>query len=103
MMNKIESCIKSNNLDELKSIYPENSDVNKRHDEGKTPLMYACEFQKLDVVKYLLSIGADPTIKDDKNFDSEGIAFWYGEASMGYYTRNCKLIVKELRASINNT
>ena len=102
-MNQIEAFIKSGHLDELRDFYSEGTDVNELYAEDKTALMYACEFQKLEIVKYLISIGANPWLKDNKNFDSEGIAFWYGEASMMNYTKNCKLIIKALRNLPKNT
>ena len=40
--------------------------VNSQNRGGETPLQYACKHTARDVVKYLLSEGADPSVRDNR-------------------------------------
>lgn len=41
--------------------------VNQTDDGGWTPLVWAVENQRRDVVRFLLEKGADPTLRDSEN------------------------------------
>ena len=44
--------------------------VNATNNKGMTPLLKACSYRQMDVVKVLLEAGADPTIVDDVHYSS---------------------------------
>ena len=90
-------------MDKLRDFNSDDADVNELYAEDKTAIMYACEFQKLNIVRYLPSIGANPWLKDNKEFGSEDIPFWYGEASIMNDTKNCKLLIQALQNVPKNT
>lgn len=39
-------------------------DVDSKSSNGQTPLMCACEYKQLEIVTYLLQLGADPNARD---------------------------------------
>ncbi len=58
--------IEKNNLDLLKRIHKFNIDVNTKNNDGLTPLhLAAMKAKNNDMLKYLISIGADKTVKTD--------------------------------------
>lgn len=71
---KFQDAIKWKNLNDLKTLLEDSIDVDHvRDEEGKTPLLVACEFNRqnshLECIEYLLKIGADVNAEDD-NFNS---------------------------------
>ena len=98
-MIEIKSEIRNSNLEYVKNYFSSGADVNSQFENGETALIMACEFQNLDMVKYLVTIGANPKIKENKGYDAEGVTFWYGEGPMGYYSPTCKAIVKVLQSA----
>ncbi|MDD2625063.1 MAG: ankyrin repeat domain-containing protein [Candidatus Riflebacteria bacterium] len=65
--NSLVFAIKSLDLEFFKIVietYPD-FDVNTKTNEGKTPLHYACEASAVEMVKTLLDLKADPTIKNN--------------------------------------
>ena len=44
--------------------------VNAANKKGRTALLKACAYREIDVVKYLLEAGADPTLVDDVHYSS---------------------------------
>lgn len=54
-------------LEIVKLLVENNADINKKNIDGVTPLMWACSFHRLDIVKYLLSTGkCDVNAVDNK-------------------------------------
>ena len=95
----LEERIKDGDLEFVENFYIRGKDIDQQFEGGVTGLILACQYQNLEIVKLLLSMGANPKIEDDKGFDAEKVAFWYGEGPNGYINRRCKLIVNELRSS----
>ena len=100
-MIEIKPEIEKHNLGYVKDHFSSGNDVNAQFDNGETVLIMACEFQNLDMVKYLISLGANPEIRECNGLDAEGIARFYGEGPYGHYSETCKSIVKELRSATN--
>ncbi|MEO1031920.1 MAG: ankyrin repeat domain-containing protein [Bacteroidota bacterium] len=58
--------IEKNNLNLLKRIHEFKVDINAKNKDGLTPLhLAAMKAQNQDMLKYLISIGADKTVKTD--------------------------------------
>ncbi|NDY95064.1 ankyrin repeat domain-containing protein [Wenzhouxiangella limi] len=56
-----EDAIRTNELDAIRSLYPERSDVDQANEHGKTALMAAAAAGDAQLVEELLAAGADPT------------------------------------------
>ena len=68
--NKILSCIKNGDKKELKSLISQEYNINEVIDNyGWTPVFYAVKYNKKEIVKLLISKGANVNILDT-NFDS---------------------------------
>ena len=50
-------------MDIIKILFSKNVPVNGKNDDGKTPLMNACEEGNVEVVKQLLEKGADQNLR----------------------------------------
>lgn len=51
---------------------PEN--INKKDNDGYTPIMATCYMGQLNILKQLLEAGADPNLKDKYNFTALSVA-----------------------------
>lgn len=58
------NAIKTNDLDKVKHCIYKIDDINYKLSHNQTPLYYAAKYGNANLVKYLLSKGADPTISD---------------------------------------
>lgn len=54
-------------LQTVKKLVEYGEEVNQTSN-GMTPLMYAAKYNRVDVVKFLISKGAEPNTKSDKGF-----------------------------------
>jgi ankyrin repeat protein len=64
-MNIFEA-IKNGDLERVKTLILQGIDINVRDYNGFTPLMHACEYEKLDILKLLVEKGADVNAKDNE-------------------------------------
>ena len=76
--SNIHEAAKSGDLDAVKEAIKNGSNVNKRGEFQKTPLMIACENGHLEIVKFLIQQGADVNIKNDSGSTA---LFYAAEAS----------------------
>lgn len=53
-----------NDMDAINAILENGADLNEVSADNRTPLMYACEYPRPDIVKLLLAKGADPNFRD---------------------------------------
>jgi ankyrin repeat protein len=76
----------------------ENGFVVNEIDKNKwTPLLYACDKQNIELVKFLVNHGADVSYKDTQGYDAIDISYYAGEYRMGAYTEKSKELVKFLK------
>ncbi|EAY12194.1 ankyrin repeat protein, putative [Trichomonas vaginalis G3] len=59
----LSDACKKGNLDLVKSLIECNYDIELMNHARETPLMIASRYNKLEVVKYLISVGADKEVK----------------------------------------
>jgi hypothetical protein len=102
-MEDIKEIIKSRDLSKVKAYFDKGHDINEQYANGETALIMACEFQSLDIVEYLLSLGANTALKESGGYDAEAVAYWHGEVRMGFYSKQCKAIVSALKAQNAST
>ena len=76
-MTPIHIAIYKNNIDSLKSIFKEKINPNIRNSKGLTSLSYAVKLKKPQATSFLLSVGANPKIKDYSGYDT----FYYLKGS----------------------
>ena len=88
----------TNNLSILKYLLEEKKyDVNLQSENGDTALISATYMDRIDIVKYLLSMNADKTIKNDRNkialdYAKEPITIHSGGKDYVYGENNDELI-----------
>ena len=70
------SAIAKGDVEAVKTFVEYGADVNETSN-GITPLMYAARYNRVEIIKILLSKGARKDVKDDKGFT----AFKYAEAT----------------------
>ena len=90
--------IRDNREDDLVAAINAGFSVNFQDPKKLTLLMVAAEHQNIDLVKRLVELGADVTLKEDLGYDAEAIAYWHGEWRMGAYTEKSKAIAAFLKA-----
>ena len=72
--NSLHSAAEAGDVAEIESLPVLGFSIDKRDDEGRTPLMMAADNDKLQAVKYLLKQGADPSLQDNESRWMECIA-----------------------------
>ncbi len=71
------------NLEEVKRIINGGADVNVQLEQTKlTPLVTAASGAKLEVIRYLLSLGADPAVRDWQGYTALDRAKWTGNTEV---------------------
>ena len=68
--NSLHSAARAGDVDEIESLLALGFPIDRRDDEGRTPLMMAAVNGKLQAVKYLLKQGADPSIQDNNGWNT---------------------------------
>lgn len=65
-----EGMLFSNNIENVKQAVEDyNCNINKLYDKAGYPLHFHCRQQNTDIVKYLLSHGADPNLSNNELFE----------------------------------
>ncbi len=77
-MQPILAAAETGNLDKIKSLLAQGSDVNARDWNGRTVLMYAAKNSQLDAINLLIENGADVNAKDEKGYTALMIAVMDG-------------------------
>ena len=62
----------------VRELLRTNADVNMHEPNGLTPLMVAAQGGHVRIVKLLLDAGANPRLTDNKGFNAQYHAMWYG-------------------------
>lgn len=62
----------------VRELLRSNVDVNMHEPNGLTPLMVAAQRGHTRIVKLLLDAGANPRLTDNKGFNAQYHAMWYG-------------------------
>jgi len=103
VMDDVKKIIKSRDLSTVKAYFHKGHDINEQYANGATALIMARDFKSLEIVEYLLSLGANTTLKESSGYDAEAVAYWHGELRMGFYSKQCKAIVSALKAQNAST
>lgn len=75
-------------------------DPNAQDSRGCTPLIFAAEFQRPEIVRLLLMLGADASHKESNGYDASEVAALHGEWRMGAYTEASTEIRAILKAHL---
>lgn len=78
-------------------------DPNTQDSKRCTPLIFAAEFQRPEIVKLLLTHGADPLHKESSGYDASVVAAWHGEWRMGAYTEESTEIQAILKTHLKSS
>ena len=79
----------TNNIDVIKKLIEEGCDINGWCICGRTPIHHHACIGNFNIIKYLLSIGADPYIKDIYGDDNAITgALSYDEDNIAKYIQN---------------
>lgn len=71
-MNLIDY-VKLGHFTKIQELVMQGANLNVQDEYGYTPLMWAVNYSKLDIIKLLLDAGADKTITDN---DKHDCLFW---------------------------
>lgn len=73
----LTSCVRNLNLENVKKMYElDKSLLNKTNKYGCTPLFVAFHLKKYDVACFLLEVGADVTVKNDRGNTIFDTIYW---------------------------
>ncbi len=75
----LHQAARADGFNDIRRLVSEGLDIDAKDGNGCTPLIYACGLGNLSSVKELLSLNADPTIKDDLGYDAYHTAMFYGD------------------------
>lgn len=74
-MEDLKEIINSRDLPKVKAYFDKGHDINEQYANGETAIIMTCEFQSLEIVEYLLSLGANTAIKESGGYDAEAVAY----------------------------
>lgn len=75
-------------------------DPNTQDSKGRTPMIFAAQFQHPAIIRLLLTHGADPLHKESDGYDASDTAAFFGEWRMSAYTAESAEIQAILRAHV---
>lgn len=85
------SAVKSGNVETVKLLlYRTKLPINSVGAQGNTALMWAAQWGKTEVVDYLLSEGADRTVKNKAGKSADRLAFEAGHRALSATIREYK-------------
>ncbi|CCI45739.1 unnamed protein product [Albugo candida] len=72
----LHDAVREGNMEELKRILVENKgNLDERDKYGLTPLHWACDYEKLEVVKFLIKLGANTNAVENRLFKRTPLHF----------------------------
>jgi hypothetical protein len=84
---RLHRAAQEGDIEEMRSLVAGGRDPNEFDDMGQTPLHYAAREEKLDAVRYLLSVGADVDAQDESKI---------GNTALGEVAATCSLEMARL-------
>jgi len=79
----IYSAAGNGNLAAVKKYLQDGIDVNARTSAGRTPLIFAAQDGRLDMVKYLVGKGADVKREGQERVDAADVGYGRGSSGCG--------------------
>lgn len=86
-LETVREAIRRGDAEYVQKAIDSGFDPNTQDSKRCTPLIFAAEFQHPEIVKLLLTHGADASHKESNGYDASMVAAWHGEWRMGAYTR----------------
>jgi len=94
--DELVKLIKDEKLNLLRDSIELGFPINFVSSKQNTLLIYAAQFQKLKIVKFLVDQGADVNFKESCGYKASDVAAWHGEYRMGAQTEVSQKIIKFL-------
>lgn len=101
-LDTVREAIRHGDAEYVQKALESGFDPNTQDSEQCTPLIFAAEFQNPEIVRLLLTRGADPLHRESNGYDASDIAAFYGEWRMGAYTDESAEIQTILKAHIKS-
>ncbi len=68
LVNNLHSAVQKNLIKKVDRLINQGIDVNSQNSHGQTSLHIATRYAHLDMIKHLITVGANPNIKDNKMY-----------------------------------
>ena len=78
MTKQLIDYVRNGDTESVKRLIDDGSDINTKHEYGRTPLHIAISDGRVDVAHLLIDSGADINMLSDDNTDPLNLAAWYG-------------------------
>ena len=101
-LDTVREAIRRGDVEYVQKAIDSGFDPNTQDSKGRTPLIFAAQFQHPAIVRLLLTHGADPLHKDLDGFDASDAAAFFGEWRYGAYTDESAEIQAILRAHVES-
>ena len=101
-LDTVREAIRHGDTEYVQKAIDAGFDPNTQDLKQCTPLIFAAEFQHPEIVRLLLTHGADPLHKESNGYDASDVAAWHGEWRMGAYTAESVEIRSILKAHLKS-
>jgi ankyrin repeat protein len=101
-LNTVREAICRGDAEYVQKAIDAGFDPNTQDSKGRTPLIFAAQFQHPAIVRLLLTHGANPLHKDLDGYDASDTAAFFGEWRMSAYTAESAVIQAILRAHVES-
>jgi len=99
-LEAVREAISRGDAESVRKAIESGFDPNAQDSKGCTPLIFAAEFQRPEIVRLLLTLGADASHRESNGYDASEVAAWHGEWRMGAYTEESAEIRAMLKAHL---
>ncbi len=101
-LKTVREAIRRGDAEYVQKAIDSGFDPNTQDSDGRTPLIFAAQFQQPAIVRLLLTHGVDALHKESSGYDASDAAAWYGEWRMGAYTEESAEIQAILSAHVES-